>query len=90
MTRPVTAFITFSTKKHQLVALAYKAPNTNLDEIRGILVKPMKQADGPTNIIWENRHFLPEDIIKRKALSLFLIFLLLLASLVLILYFKVD
>lgn len=56
VTRPTAAFIVF--EEEEGAATAQKATGKCGREIMGQVVK-FTQASEPTDIIWENRHFVP-------------------------------
>jgi hypothetical protein len=92
--RPVDAFITFEEENGKNIAEKFKQKKTiwgakqpSQKEFLGddlILAK----ATEPTNIIWENRHFTPIDILRRSLKALACIFVLLIISFLTIYYFK--
>ena len=71
-TVPTSAFVTFESVDHKILALEYDKEGTILGE-----KMRYQDASEPTDIIWENRHFTKLDYIKRRLIAIVIIALVL-------------
>ena len=86
LTRPVAAFITFETQEGYERACNlrgvknWKGKLTSAKHTFNGQLIAFNEAPEPTNILWENRDVTPQKRLKRKAIVVSIIFLLLLAA----------
>lgn len=90
LTRPCDAFITFEAEDGGIIAQEFEPEFTfsgkKLPAKREFMGDELflVESTEPTNIIWENRHFTPQDYAKRTTIVLFAIFGLIMVSFVII------
>ena len=86
LVKPCDAFITFEEEDGGIIAQEFEAEFTfsgkRLPAKQIFMGEELffVESTEPTNIIWENRHFTPQDYLKRTMIVFGVIFLLLCAS----------